>query len=200
MDFEPGDVIAFRGRGFQSRVIELATFGYVHKAPSHVGIVCDHGNDLVIVESTTMCPLPCEILGKQFDGVQAHAIEPRLRSYDGRAERLSLRPAWRLTPSERALMSHVLIGQWVGLKYDLEGAISSGTRCFKYTGLQRLPDPGSLFCSQLVASILMRVGRMAIDDPSDYNPASLVRHLLKTAVYCRAEKIRTGAAVKLYAA
>jgi len=52
------------------------------------------------------------------------------------------------------------------------------------------PDLGSLFCSELCAAALMRLHRMPLENPSAYNPASLVRELRRCGTYGTPQPIR----------
>lgn len=173
-----GDVLFFYGRDLISRIIEVATRG-----PSHVAIVCEHQGRQLIVESTTLCPWDCVITGKRIDGVQAHYWQDRIATYPGRVDRLRLLPHWELTAEESALMSHLLIDHWIGRPYDLRGALISGTKFLKLTRWVRYPDLGSQFCSELVAAVLMRLGRLPLGNAQIYNPASLVRALRRCGTY-----------------
>lgn len=176
--WEAGDLLIFFGTDWSSRVIELATRG-----PSHVGILSRH-NDRgpLLFESTTLCDLPDELTGKRCAGVQAHAPDERVKRYRGCVMRLQLAPAWRLNRYEADLLSRML-RHVHGEHYDLRGALLSGTRLFKWTSLMPYPDLESLFCSELCAALLMRLGRMPLSNPSAYHPAALVRKLRRCGVY-----------------
>lgn len=182
--FTPGDLITFHGCDPVSRVIEVATLG-----PSHVGIICLHNNEPLLVESTTLCPWPCVIRGIHWNGVQAHRPEDRIETYPGSVERLRLAPIWSLSNDESELLSRILIRHCVGQPYDLAGALVSGTRLLKWSRLLPYADLGSQFCSEMVAAVLMRLARMPIRNPALYNPASLVRALRRSGVYSRPEVI-----------
>jgi hypothetical protein len=185
MQFSAGDLIFFYGRDFTSRVIEWATRG-----PSHVGIVCpaEDCSTPVLFESTTLCDLPCLIARKRTSGVQAHRIETRVAIYEGSAYRMRLARPWRLYPHEVARLQQWLL-QMIDEPYDLSGALLSGTRLFKWTALMPYPDLGSLFCSELCAAALMRMGRMPIRNPSLFNPAYLQRKLRRWGIYSAPELI-----------
>ncbi len=176
--FEPGDLLIFFGRDLVSRTIELATRG-----PSHVGIVCpiyNHGT--LLVESTTLCDLPCRINCIAKQGVQFHPPAERIARYPGSVRRLRLADGWKLDAAELEFLAGWF---WHRRKlgYDLRDAIISGTRLFKWTALLPYADSGSQFCSELCAAALMRVGRLALENPTVYNPASLVRKLLRCGIY-----------------
>src|SRR5579872_950065 len=198
MTFEPGDLIVFYGRDFTSRAIEWATRG-----PSHVGIICPVAAEgagaapadssppthtleweraPLLFESTTLCDEPCVLTGKCIQGVQAHKPDSRIANYRGRAALVRLTRAWRLDRTEIGLL-HRWLMQVAQEPYDLRGALLSGTRLFKWTSLMPYPDLGSLFCSELCAAALMRLYRMPLENPSVYNPASLVRELRRCGTY-----------------
>lgn len=176
--WESGDILIFFGTDWSSRVIELATRG-----PSHVGIVSRHDDRThLLYESTTLCDLPDQLTGQLCAGVQAHEPEERVNRYRGRVARLRLAPAWRLNRYEADLLGRML-RHVHGESYDLCGALLSGTRLFKWTSLMPYPDLGSLFCSELCAAVLMRLGRLPLSNPSAYHPAGLVRKLRRCGVY-----------------
>jgi hypothetical protein len=207
MRFEPGDLLLFYGRDLSSRVIEWATRG-----PSHVGIVCPHrlppdlspaggsgaagtggeerretlaprpDDTLLLFESTTLCDLPCLLTGRPIQGVQAHDPARRIATYRGAVARLRLTRAWRLNVHEIALLHEWLMGV-ASEPYDLRGALISGTRLFKWSALMPYPDLESLFCSELCAAALMRLHRMPLENPSAFNPASLVREVRRCGTY-----------------
>jgi hypothetical protein len=178
MHFEPGDLLIFYGEGLTSRVIEWFTFG-----PSHVGIVCPHGDEgPLLFESTTLCDEPCILTGKVQKGVQAHRPLSRIFNYPGAVEQLRLTPAWRLSHQEVDLLHRWLL-HVAAEPYDLRGALVSGTRLFKWTALMPYPDLDSLFCSELCAAALMRLHRMPLSNPNLFNPASLVREVRRCGTY-----------------
>lgn len=184
--FEPGDIVAFYGSEWRSRVIELVTGG-----PSHVGIVCEwpladpsggYETRNLLIESTTMCQRPCVIAGRRIEGVQAQFPWDRINDYGGQATIYRLADHWQLNDAERDDFSD-LAGVWMGRPYDFRGALWSGTRILKF--LPRMPysDLGTLFCSELIAACLQRLGRLCVTNAGFFNPASLLRTLVKSGVY-----------------
>jgi len=185
MQFRPGDILACYGEGWQSKTIRWATWG-----PSHVGIIAPISSamkpdpstkrykqdDLVLFESTTLCPRPCLITGNRWSGVQAQPIWDRIEDYSGDVQLIRLTPSWELSTDEAQFLSHILTEHFIGLRYDMEEAIISGTRVLKWSHFLPYPN-GSLFCSELVAFCMMRLCRMSHNNPSLYNPASLIRRL-----------------------
>lgn len=183
--WQAGDLLIFFGTDWTSRAIELATRG-----PSHVGIISRNDeHQRLLYESTTLCDLPDELTGRPCAGVQAHEPDERVNTYRGRVARLRLAPAWQLNRYEADLLQRML--QHVhGISYDLRGALLSGTRLFKWTDLMPYPDLGSLFCSELCAAVLMRLGRLPLSNPSAYHPAALVRKVRRCGVYQPPEYLR----------
>lgn len=186
--WQPGDLVAFWGRCWKSRVIEAATAG-----PSHVGIIANYGGRPTLFESTTLTNLQCVVRGRTIEGVQGHYVWDRIRSYDGHCRRVPISPAWRFSREESSLLSWALTQHWIGRPYNLKGALLSGTRVFKWTRFMPYPDSGSLFCSELAAAILMRFGRFPLDNPTRYHPASLIRRARECGTYQRPEEIRGAA-------
>lgn len=185
--YRGGDILAFYGQDWRSRVISAVTAG-----PSHVGIIVEwpmpssqHGGydtELVLIESTTLCPRPCIERGVHINGVQAQWPRQRIEDYNGRAELYRLAEHWTLNEDEQDLLFE-LADEFLGKPYDYRGALWSGTRVLKY--LPRMPysDLGSLFCSELIATCVQRLGRLCVTNAGYFNPASLVRCLVKSGVY-----------------
>lgn len=209
MNFEPGDLLLFYGRDFSSRVIEWATRGPSHVGivcphetgagaevrretpaprpdrappPTDVNAGRSERSRTLLFESTTLCDLPCALSGRTIRGVQAHDPLERIACYHGAVARLRLARAWRLNRHEIALL-HQWLMNVASEPYDLRGALVSGTRLFKWSLLMPYPDLESLFCSELCAAALMRLHRMPLENPSVYNPASLVRELRRCGTY-----------------
>jgi hypothetical protein len=185
-EFQTGDLLFFYGRGFISRSIELATWG-----PSHVGIVCEfHGlGKEILVESTTLCDLPCLVLKRAHQGVQFHGVRDRISNYDGRVERMRLLPGWKLDHYEQNKMAQAL-WRLQGHGYTREGAgLSATPPWFKASALFPYPDLGSVFCSELCAYALMQTRTLPADNPAIYNPASLQRDVRRRALYGAAERL-----------
>lgn len=175
-DWQPGDLVVFYGTNWQSRVIELATRG-----PSHIGgIILVHGQPLLL-ESTTLCDLPCEIADQPVRGVQAHTPEKRIAAYAGRVYRLPIRA--KLWPEEANHLTRVALGEFIGRPYDLAGALESGTRLFKFLPGLKYHDLGSVFCSALWARLLMTVNRLGWTDATRFNPANLMRAVRRNATH-----------------
>jgi hypothetical protein len=178
-----GDLVTFNGLGFESRVIELGTRG-----PSHVAIVLIIAGRPMLYESTTLCPLACELCRMKVNGVQAHMPERRIAGYPGAVYRLPLKIPLRDEESER-LTEYALREFPPGTPYDLKGAVESGPRWKHWHWLLPYPDLGSIFCSALCARLLMVANRMNWDDAKLYSPADLVRVQRRHDVHGAPERV-----------
>lgn len=191
--FEPLDIAACYGTGFTAKAISYGTASLLAPprlkiGPSHVATFCEYQQRMVWIESTTLCPHPCEITGRPINGCQAHHPETRIADYladGGRVDLYRLSPIEKLSKEERELLSRILIRHFVGreVTYDLGGALLSGTRLFKRTRLLPSADLNELFCSELVAAVCMRLGRMNRSNPTQFNPACLLRELVRNGTY-----------------
>ena len=193
--FLPGDIAACYGTDAVSRFIRAATWSPLAPSglrfgPSHVAVLSESDRGLLWVESTTMCPHPCLIRGERVSGCQAHAPETRLQDYleaGGRVELYRLTEINQLNREERLLLRGILFRHFLSdpVGYDLEGAILSGTRAIRWLGLLPGADLHSLFCSELVAAILMRLNRLNHANPTGFSPARLLRLLVTLGKYHR---------------
>lgn len=192
-EWQPGDVVAFWGRSALSRTISLVTapqFG-LRPGPSHVAIVCRlrPWGDL-LVESTTLNPLYDLFRGKRVDGCQAHPPWDVIERFDGRVELYRLKPLWSLSTSEAELLARVLITHFVvaGVGYDTQSAILSGApflgRLIGWLDGDRTALE-TVFCSELIAAALQRLGRLPVVSPSLTTPASLIRRMVRRGIYER---------------
>lgn len=204
-DYEPkaGDIFACWGRDFVSRAISLETsslFGPsdVRFAPSHVAIACprwfprDHRR-CFWWESTSLTHRECLEAGRVVSGCQVHDIVDRLRDYCETGGRVAV---YRFTEFDALTEAEVqqlrtLLGKCVGdaedderqpVTYDTAGALCSGTRIVKrFTFWRNQLD--SLFCSELLAAVLQRLGRLCRENPSTFTPGRLLRRLLGEGTY-----------------
>ena len=192
-DFQPLDLLACYGTDATARAITWLTASALaprrlRLGPSHIALICKHHDAPLWLESTTLCPHPCAVLGFKVDGMQAHLPEMRIQDYvqaGGRVDLYRLSAVDRLSQSESELLSKILVRHFIGkrISYDLGGALLSGTRLFKRTRLLPAADLNQLFCSELVAAVLMRLGRLNRANPTRYNPACLLRQLVREGTY-----------------
>ncbi|MBX3444271.1 MAG: hypothetical protein KF774_17850 [Planctomyces sp.] len=188
MKFQDGDLLACFGRDRGARLISLGTASLLapprlRLGPSHVGIILDGR----LFESTSKSPRPCEHMGRVVAGIQRHTPESRIADYTsagGRVDVYRLTDLWDLDWDEVDLLNEQLERMLAtGRVYDLFGAALSGTRLFQWSRLFPTADLDSLFCSELVAALLMRTGRLGIGNAGRFNPGRLLRRLVRTGIY-----------------
>jgi hypothetical protein len=187
-DFEPMDIAACYGTDPTSRAISWLTASpfaprRLRRGPSHVAVICQVDGLPAWIESTTLCSHRCLVRGTKVAGCQVHPAELRIQDYvssGGHVDLYRLSPVDRLSGSESQLLTRILIRHFVGrnVTYDVGGALLSGTRLFKHTRLLPSADLNQLFCSELAAKVLMRLGRLNRDNPTKYNPSTLLRQLV----------------------
>jgi hypothetical protein len=197
MQFLPGDIAACFGADAASRVISAGTWSPLAPAglrwgPSHVALLCEHDGRMTWVESTSHCRHACLVRRRPVNGAQAHLPEQRVQDYvsgGGRVDVYRLTEINRLSTAEGRLLTRILIDHFVcgGLRYDLGGALLSGTRAFQLTRLFPGADLDELFCSELVAALVMRLNRMNHANPTRFNPGRLMRELVRIGKYRRVE-------------
>lgn len=158
--FQPGDLLAFHGRGLTSAIINAFTWGWPFRRParwagiSHVAVVGFHPHDMqaaALYESTTGSTLPCLYSGWPVSGVQCHRIEERLAEYEGLVWHYPLTAAAREFYNEEAGQSFL----WAACyrPYDWHQALAAratplGWLCRK---LCRHNAAAAYYCSELVA-------------------------------------------------
>jgi len=133
----------------------------------------------MLIESTTLCNVPCEIKGTRIKGVQAHSPLARVRQYDGRVYRAPIRWGCHFRASQSRELTEQIYTEYLGEPYDLRGALASPT----HLPLLSYPDLGSLFCSALCALLLMDFGKLNREDPKRITPAGLLRRVYRSAVH-----------------
>lgn len=186
--FRAGDVLAFRGRDFVSRVIQVGTYVTtgpwfpLRLPPSHVGIILPLHGEMRLVESTTMSRRRCLERFELHDGVQVQRPLERIGDYGGACEVWRLAPMWSLSTWEADLLSRIVLDYYIRdgkVGYDMLRATLSGTRWLR---LFDNPDPYKAFCSELCYALLARANRLPQDDPARYNPARLIRTMIRCGI------------------
>jgi len=191
----PGDIAACWGTDFQSRFISLVTARLrapkgLKLSPSHVAFVAPdyHRTRLLWYESTTMCGRKCLFWDRQRSGVQVHRIDDRASDYTGRGGKVVI---YRLVSHDdmdevaTEYLQKKILFPFLQKRtpYDLRGALFSGlrvtSRLLSLLGFSR----EHLFCSDMIASILMRLGILELDDPDLYTPGGLMRLLVNEGIY-----------------
>ncbi|MGD9644292.1 MAG: hypothetical protein AB7U73_01180 [Pirellulales bacterium] len=188
IDFRAADILAFSGRSRLSRLIKAATvppwywFRAHWRCVNHVAILARLKDDdgtarLFAIEATTQASEPCAITHRLVSGVQAHLPTRLVASYPGYVFRARINWASKVQWTEHQLLSDFL-QQFVGQPYDYLDAVRSAT------GRSHLPSLKSLFCSEVVAAALVRIGRLPADQaPDRYTPAKLMKRLVYNGIY-----------------
>lgn len=197
--WRPGDILAFWGTDAVSRAISWGTASLplfapagLRVGPSHVGIIARHPRlGMQIVESTTLCRSPCNVRGECVSGCQAHDPLERIAEYEAASGRVRLfRMSWvaqeSLSKGDHWRLSELLF-QFVTreVDYSFGRAMLSGTRVLSRTRLLPADAHHSVFCSQLVASVLMEFAKLPRGNASAYSPARLLRELVANGTYAR---------------
>lgn len=200
MIFQPGDIAACHGADWTSRVIRWGTASPfpprgLRLGPSHVALMCLWRGEMIWAESTTLCRIPCLVRGQRVSGAQAHRPEERIAEYlegGGRVDIYRLVHFHRLSLDESRLLTRLILDEFIdpGISYDLGGAILSGTRVFQCSRFFPGANLEHLFCSELVAAVVMRLNRLNHTNPTRYNPARLLRELVRTGKYERVATLR----------
>ncbi len=174
---QPGDVIAFGGKGHFSEIIKFATFSSV----SHVGVILQTqvmggtGERFFnqIIESTSL---------NGFNGVNISRFSDRLKSYEGELWWLPLKKEIRAQRFDKEQFYDFLFNQAKERKpYDSAQAIKSAI-----DALDELPfglhgpghnreDFSKFFCSELVAAGLEVAGAVDSVNVSEVTPIDLCR-------------------------
>jgi len=174
---QPGDVIAFGGKGHFSEIIKFATLSEV----SHVGVVlqtriADDDTDRFfnqIIESTSL---------NGFNGVSVSRFSDRIEHYDGEMWWLPLHEEIRARRFDQKAFYDFLFNQARERKsYDMPQVIRSALDV-----LDNLPSgahgPGynhedfsRFFCSELVSAALEKAGTVGAVNASEVTPIDLCR-------------------------
>ncbi len=206
MQFLPGDIAACFGTDLTGRAISWGTASLLaprglRVAPSHVALCCEFEEQVVWVESTTLCPHACLIRGMPVSGVQVHRPLLRIEDYiraGGRVDIYRLSEIQQLSSAESRLLTRILIDHFArrAVSYDIGGAMLSGTRVFQLTRCFPAASLDELFCSELVAAVLMRLGRMNHANPTRFHPGRLLRELVRQGTYRRVRRFAGTAGSK----
>jgi hypothetical protein len=181
--YEAGDILGFSGGDRTGRIINLATLGWPLAWPahwrglSHVAIVAGYRCQKVLFESTTLCDLPCMIQGATINGVQAHAIEDRVRWYHDRGGVVwHYRLRRPLSCLEEVDLNH-FCRRMIGRRYDWTGAIGSRNTlgAFVRRRIFTAEDLAALFCSEFCAAALVKVNRLECENVSGLSPNAFCR-------------------------
>lgn len=182
---QPGDVIAFGGKGNFSEIIKWATFSDV----SHVGVILQTTiqNDETdrffnqIIESTSL---------NGFNGVNISRFSDRLNSYEGDLWWLPLSEDIRKDKFDQKKFYDFLFSQAKDRKpYDMPQAINSALDILDTLPLEiRGPtynreDFSKFFCSELVAAGLEIAGAVGTVNAAEVTPIDLCRWKIYQSTY-----------------
>ena len=181
VDYHAGDLLFFYGRDLTSRIIEIATRG-----PSHVGMIFTYRAAPLLIESTTLCDLPCAIRGEKIQGVQAHHPADRIHTYRGTVFHAPIRFGCHFRKAQSRELTEQIYDEYLGEPYDLRGAIESPTPFPLFTR----PDLGSLFCSALCGLLLMDFAKINRENPKRITPAGLLNRVLTQAVHSSPVRVK----------
>lgn len=193
----PGDIWAFAGQSFYSKMIRLSTCSlgqwWYGETPSHIAISSEYNplvyqntklitghskyiGQVLLFESTELVDLPCCLTGKKTAGVQAHPILQRISNYTGTVWRYRLDPDWKLTPTQSQILNKFLL-EHLGEDYDAYDAVLSATIRLRLARFIR-HDLKKRFCSDLVLDALRHTGILDHNfSPKTYNPARSIMDL-----------------------
>ena len=168
---QPGDVLAFSGKGGFSNVIKWRTRSSV----SHVGVVLQtsiHGDARIfnqIIESTSL---------DGFSGVITSRVSDRLRDYNGQVWWLPLSSEARDEFNEKRFFDW-MFGQ-IGKAYDTKQAVGSAIDWIPF--LKNKEDFNKLFCSELVAGGFEAAGMFDINS-SEVTPIDVCKWKIYEGLY-----------------
>lgn len=170
IDLKPGDLIGFSGYNLESYLINLATYGLPAYGLSHLGIVSEWRNELLIFESTTGSATPCVIQQAYVQGTQAQRLASHVLHYRGAIWHYPLVKPLRWSEGKR--LTQFLL-KTIGRPYDTEGARRSGGKLLSY--LLRRESLEALFCSEWVAAAHRHIERFDTKVASQWSPNALIR-------------------------
>jgi len=189
-EMQPGDIIAFSGKGNFSEIIKWVTRSEV----SHVGIVFEskvlmnneaqEGKIVDIFESTTLYEDP--VTGKNVSGVQKNRMSVRLKYYDGDMWWLPLSEKVRDRLDTRRFINFLLHHE--KKEYDLPQAVRSALDTLDAAPIvgkvtHNREDFASFFCSELATAALEYSGAISNINSSEVTPIDLCRFELFRSEY-----------------
>jgi len=179
-EMQPGDIIAFSGKGHFSELIKWTTRSQV----SHVGIVYEskvlfpngpqQGRVVDVMESTTLHKDPKT--GQRVAGVQRNRMSLRVRYYEGMIWWLPLGKESRSKLKLKAFTDFLLHSE--GKNYDMPQAIMSALDAMDGVEILDLTtynqeDFAAFFCSELAAAALEAGGVIKKINASEVTPIDL---------------------------
>jgi len=183
---QPGDLIAFGGKGRLSEVIKWATRSVV----SHVGVVLEtkvaYGDNIAperivdVMESTTLYEDPTTKV--RTAGVQRNRLSRRIEYHDGEVWFLPLSHTARERLHLDRLVSFLLNND--RKPYDMKQAVKSGLDFLDKLGpTYAEEDYSEFFCSELIAAAYEQAGVIYNVNASEVTPADLCAFDIYDPVY-----------------
>lgn len=162
---QPGDVIAFSGKGDVSNIIKWATRSQV----SHAACILQ---SKLLLGGTPQAGMLNQIIESTAPlGVSISRLSERLAGYQGEAWWLPL------SLEVRARMNGSKLFDWLlhqeRRPYDWPQAIASGIDLFGGAIIRAQEDFARFFCSELIAGALEAAGAVASLNASEVTPADL---------------------------
>ncbi len=168
-DLKSGDVVLFSGKGFISRLIQLATWSPY----SHVGLVLKDKRGTLLWESTTLSTLPDINTGELTKGVQLVCLKDRIDIYDGK---VAVRQLKTPLSAEQEAAYRLFRDEVRGRAYEKSKVALARSAIDLISGQSE--DLSTLFCSEMNAEAYQRM--KLIDESkssAEYTPADFARSM-----------------------
>lgn len=198
-EMQPGDIIAFSGKGYFSEIIKWSTRSVV----SHVGIIFEskvlladgaqEGKVVDVMEATTLYENPRT--GRKTSGVQRNRLSDRVNFYDGDMWWLPLSAAKRGDLDIKAFTNFLMHQD--NKEYDMPQAVKSALDAmdnvrFLKKATYNTEDFSSFFCSELATAALEASGAIGNINASEVTPIDLCQFNLFGGTYYQIRGSRKG--------
>lgn len=172
---QSGDIIGISGSGLMSDIINLGTFAIPRRGLSHVGIISVEDGEPLMYESTSFKRPPCYRQGKTVNGFQCHPLREIVQVVTDPIWLYRLKCPLYQQEEQRL---QVDLNNMLGRPYDFLGAFRSGGLVLALLESFVHPeDLNSIFCSEAVAYLEARLGRLRSYNDSSWNPNRLCRSM-----------------------
>jgi len=195
---QPGDVLACWGSGLISQIIQWGTFDLRHfkTSPAHVALIVPDLSELLgispaigeplVLESTSLSPLPCLFRRERVRGIQLHTLGQWLTVQE-RVEVFRINDVNPVVVEDATKLARVAAGLVrKGSRYDYRGAVCSATTIFKLLYDSEIDE---LFCSELVAVCLAAICKFPMLNPHRYTPGLLAREMRRISHFAKPLRI-----------
>jgi hypothetical protein len=166
-----GDIIGFRGHFLGSKIIMLGSGGEL----SHIGIVLKTRYDKQIGDTVVeMIEANHDSAYPDLDGVVVSRVSDRIPFYYGDVFVLRLSDKARAHFDEDKFLA--FLGHEKGKPYDMDTRWKSAVDWLDEWGISNNPeDIQQYFCSELVAAAYKAAGLLPNVNPSEIDPADIVK-------------------------